>query len=96
MDPSSGDIHHYARNGDHLGAFDAPQGSEHPAGLGYDGANLWVTIEGSDSLYIVSPLDGSPHGSVHVGRDVGSFTFVDGYLWTHYRDGGRWLGKFVP
>jgi hypothetical protein len=91
-----GDIHRYARDGAHLGAFDAPQGSEHPDGLGYDGVNLWVTIEGSDSLYVVDPRDGSPRGSVHAGRRIGSFTFVEGYLWTHYRDGGPWLGRIVP
>ena len=92
-----GDIHRYARDGAHLGAFDAPQGSEHPRGLAYDGENLWVSIEESDSLYVVGPLDGSRLWATRMGWSLGSFTFVGDYLWTCYRSEGQLqLGKYVP
>jgi hypothetical protein len=95
-DEGDGDIHHYARDGSHLGSFRSPRGSTEPAGLAYDGVNLLVTIQGSDSLYAVSPVDGGTRWVNHMGRGIGFFTLVDGYIWMVYRDGGLRLGRVVP
>lgn len=42
----------------HLSSFPSPRNSPNPRGVAFDGVNAWVTLNGVDSLFVVSPTDG--------------------------------------
>ncbi len=90
-------IHTYTPSGTETGAFPSPRGSAHPRGLAFDGVNLWVVVEGSDTLYVVDPDNGAVQRAVGL-ADLGGFATVkDDYVWavTWPGDDGQ-LVKVVP
>ena len=50
-----GHIHKYAPDGTHLLDFPSPDDSQTPHGVAYDGENLWVTTDITDSLFVMDP-----------------------------------------
>ncbi len=90
-------IHTYTPDGTETGSFPSPRGSVDPRDLAFDGASLWVTILGPDTLYIVNPDDGTVQRTVGV-PDLGWFaTIKDGYVWAVTWPGlDGVLAKIVP
>lgn len=90
---ADGRIHKYAADGTDLGAFDSPHGDPNLRGLAFDGANLWVTVVNSDSLYVLDSDDGTILRAVYVQSLSGDVTVLGDYVWC--RAGGP-LAKIVP
>lgn len=92
-----GDIHHYAPDGTHLGQFDSPTGSNEPAGLAWDGENLWAAVQGVSALHVLDPATGATRWTLPIGRGVGHMTIVDGFIRFAYKSSGNYfIGKLVP
>jgi hypothetical protein len=89
-------IHVHSADGAETGTIPTPGGSDSPRGLACDGENLWVVIEGGDTLYCVNPDDGSVRRTVAFDTGHGDLTVRDGYLWTFTSGSPRQLTKVVP
>ena len=90
-------IHTYTPDGTETGSFASPRGSVNPRDLTFDGVNLWVTILGPDTLYVVNPDAGAVQRTVGL-PDLSWFVTVkDDYVWVLTWSGGDGnLTKIVP
>lgn len=96
-----GRIHTYSRDGTHLSSFASPAGSLHPRGVAYDGRDLWVTIDESDTLYVVDADDGAvlrtvPYPERYVGGVFPGIVIVGDYVWALVGRSPADLVRVVP
>ena len=95
-DGGDGHIHVYTPGGAEVSSFPSPRGSEDPWGVAFDGVNAWVTIDGSDSLYVVDPADGDIVRTVYVPGLAGSVEIVDDHLLVVTAGDPHQLVRIVP
>jgi hypothetical protein len=95
-DDGDGHIHTYAADGTHLSSFPSPRNSPSPRGVAFDGVNAWVTIEGADSLFVVSPADGEVLQVLSVPGRIGSPEIVGDYVLTVRSGSPKRLYRIVP
>ena len=92
-DQGDGLIHKYSADGTDVGSIGAPRGSLHPNALAYDGLNLWVTTESSDSVYVVDAEDGAVLRPLDLGGQARLITVFEDHVWI---GGGNTIQQLVP
>ncbi len=94
-------VHIYSADGTHLSSFACPLGSTSPRGLAYDGEDLWLTIEESDSLYVVDADDGTvlrvmPYPDECTQPTEEGIQVVGDHLWAIVSNAPSELVRIVP
>jgi len=94
-------IHEYDADGNELLSLGAPEETEGPRGLAFDGVDLWVTGYGSEKVFVVDATTGAVERSLDLPGNLGKPLLVNGYLWLPYLeqegdDTAFYLKKIVP
>jgi len=95
-DGGDGQIHTYAPDGTHLSSFPSPRNSPNPRGVAFDGVNAWVTLNGVDSLFVVSPTDGEVLRVISVPGRLAGPEIVGDYVLTIRTGTPKRLYRIVP
>jgi len=74
-------IHKYTPEGTEVGTIPCPRGSVVPDAIGYDGRDLWVALNGVDTLYVVDRQDGEVLRTVALPHAIRDIEVIGDHLW---------------
>lgn len=88
-------IHKYKTDGTEVSTFACPHGSLEPDGIAYDGQDLWVSVVGIDSLFVIDKEDGEVLRAVYMDGIRRDIAVIGDHVWLLHNQAG-WLRQIVP
>jgi hypothetical protein len=88
-------IHKYTADGTDVGTLPCPGGSVEPDAIGYDGQDLWVALNGVDTLYVVDKEDGEVLRTVPLPHAIRDVAIVGDHVWILRTIQGQ-MARLVP